>query len=100
MDIKNLISDSASCNVSLQVSSKQLQEFADHIIERTLAKVQADEAAPAAEKLLTIDEVAEMLSVSRVTLWSWRRKGILEAVRVGNLLRYRKSDIEELMAGK
>ena len=49
------------------------------------------------EKYLTVDQVAEMLSVSRVTLWSWDKKGILEAQRFGNLKRYKLSDIEKMM---
>ena len=49
------------------------------------------------EKYLTIDQVCELLSVSRVTLWSWDKKGILESVRVGNLRRYKLSDIEKIM---
>lgn len=49
------------------------------------------------EKYLTIEQVAELLSVSRVTLWHWDKKGILESVRVGNLRRYRLSDIELIM---
>ena len=49
------------------------------------------------EKYLTVDQVAEMLSVSRVTLWSWDKKGILESYRFGNLKRYKLSDIEKMM---
>jgi excisionase family DNA binding protein len=49
------------------------------------------------EKYLTMDQVAEMLSVSRVTLWNWDKKGILESQRFGNLRRYKLSDIEKMM---
>lgn len=48
------------------------------------------------EKYLTIDQTAELLSVSRVTLWNWDKKGILESVRFGNLKRYRLSDIQAI----
>jgi excisionase family DNA binding protein len=48
------------------------------------------------EQYLTVDEVAEILSVSRVTLWSWAKKGILTPVQIGNLKRYRLSEIEKL----
>lgn len=62
---------------------------------KELAKQKPEPKKPI-EKYLTMDETAEMLSVSRVTLWSWDKKGILESVRVGNLRRYRLSDIEKL----
>jgi excisionase family DNA binding protein len=62
---------------------------------KELAK-QPKEEPPTREKFLTVDQVCEILSVSRVTLWSWDRKGILNPVRVGNLKRYRLSEIESL----
>ncbi len=49
------------------------------------------------EKYLTVDQVSELLSVTRTTLWSWDRKGILESCRIGNQKRYRLSDIELIM---
>ena len=49
---------------------------------------------PNDNKLLTTEQAADMLSVSRITLYNWRKKGMLEPVRVGNLLRYRLADIE------
>lgn len=38
-------------------------------------------------KLLTIAEVAEMLRVSRMTVWRWIRSGRLQAYRVGKQYR-------------
>jgi len=40
------------------------------------------------EKYLTVDQVCELLSVTRTTLWSWDRKGILESCRIGNQRAY------------
>ena len=47
-------------------------------------------------KLLTTEQAAELLAVSRITLYNWRKKRVLEPIRVGNLLRYRLSDIENM----
>lgn len=38
-------------------------------------------------KLLTIAEVAEMLKVSRLTVWRWVRTGRLQAYRIGRQYR-------------
>lgn len=41
----------------------------------------------------------EIFSVSRHTLWRWRRAGILPFVTIGGLVRYRRSDVQRLVAG-
>ena len=48
------------------------------------------------EKLLTTNEFCEFLSISRVTLWQWDKKGLTNPVRIGNLKRYRVSDLNSL----
>jgi hypothetical protein len=52
--------------------------------------------SPTPMKYLTTDQVCELLSVSRVSLWSWDKKGITKPIRFGNVKRYRLSDIEAL----
>ena len=44
---------------------------------------------------LTRKEVAEILKVSLVTLSDWNKKGIIKPYRLGNLIRYKRSEIEE-----
>lgn len=46
---------------------------------------------------LTRNEVAEMLSISLVTLYNWRKSNILTAYRMGNLIRYKRQDIENCL---
>lgn len=48
---------------------------------------------PDNSKLLTRQETAELLSVSLVTLWDWTKKDIVPAYRIGNKVRYKKSEI-------
>ena len=43
--------------------------------------------------LLTRDETSKLLSVSLVTLWDWTRKDIIPAYRIGNKVRYKKSEV-------
>lgn len=51
-------------------------------------------------EFITINEAAQLLRVTRPTLWAWDRKGILPVQRIGNVGRYRKSDIDDLLNQK
>ena len=52
------------------------------------------ERAPVAVQLMTTDETAAMLLVSKATLYSWRYKGTgPHAYRIGKGLRYDKADV-------
>jgi excisionase family DNA binding protein len=49
----------------------------------------------APEPLLTPDEVARWLGKPKATLYAWRSRGLgPRGIRVGNLLRYRESEVE------
>ncbi len=88
-------------NVVLQVSSKDLKTFAQDILlgAKSIAMLEA-EAAASADQLLTVDQTAQMLSVSKMTLHRWDKSGILKKVEIGGKRRYRKSDIEKLVGCK
>lgn len=45
------------------------------------------------DTLLTRLETAKLLSVSLVTLWDWTKKDIIPAYRIGNKVRYKKSEV-------
>lgn len=50
------------------------------------------------DKLVSGKKVADMLGISRVTVWRLERAGKLKSVRLSpRLVRYRISDVEELM---
>lgn len=64
----------------------------------TQAKATASQAV-GLDQLLTTNEVARLLRVSRVTLWEWRRKGLVPPpIRVGlNRLRWRAEDVRKYL---
>lgn len=47
--------------------------------------------------LLTLDEVAEELRVTTKTVRNWIGKGHLPAIRVGGVIRVRRSDLVDLL---
>lgn len=52
------------------------------------------------EKLLTIQEVANYLKVSRSTVWRWCNQGKLLAYKAGRGWRVRQSDLEKMLGLK
>lgn len=47
------------------------------------------------EKLLTIGEIAEMCQISPRTVYRWLAEGWLRALRIGNMTRVRRQDLDE-----
>lgn len=72
------------------------------VIEEALHQLinKPDHPPPITEKYLTTEQVCEILSISRVTLWSWQKSGIIQSFKIGSLRRYKQSDIEKLGEGK
>ena len=88
-------------NMVLQLKKEDLKEFANQILlgAKSIAMLEA-EAAATSDQLLSIDEVAKLLSVSKMTLYRWDQNGILKKVEIGGKRRYRKSDIDRLAGCK
>lgn len=52
------------------------------------------------DKLLTTEEAAEILRVSRFTVKLWRQKKMLPFTRIGRRVFHRLSDIEKVIEEK
>jgi excisionase family DNA binding protein len=80
----------------IQFESINAEDFKDEIIKGVVLALKhlilplqkTDE-----DELLTRKETAKMLSVSLVTLGDWNKKNIIQSYRIGNLVRYKKSDV-------
>lgn len=57
---------------------------------KELSKKQNDE-------ILTRQEVADYLKISLVTIHSWNKHGILNPIRMGNRIFYKKQDILDVL---
>ncbi|MFI5329417.1 MAG: helix-turn-helix domain-containing protein [Desulfobaccales bacterium] len=53
----------------------------------------------AQDNLLTPEDVAMRLHISRLTVGNWLRSGKLKGVKVGRLWRVRESDLETFLKG-
>ena len=82
-------------NAILQISAGDLCDFAHRLIESAtdVARLQI-ERANLSKELLTIEEVADMLKVSKMTLSRWNLNGTLQKIEIGGKRRYRHADVE------
>ncbi|WP_010665654.1 helix-turn-helix transcriptional regulator [Marinilabilia salmonicolor] len=95
--IQTLINE-RNLNVSIPVTPKDLQEFATSVAKSVLANYQPKDKDE--EELLTVDEAMALLKISRTALWRWEQKEFLKPVKLGRFVRYRKSDIDNLIRKK
>ncbi len=49
------------------------------------------------DNTLKPDEACKQLGISRATLWRWRKVNYLIPVEIGGTLRYKQSDIDNLL---
>jgi excisionase family DNA binding protein len=85
-------------HVTIQVIGIELLQFADEVALKTAQAVEKrirEENKP--DELLTRQEAAERLRVTLTTLWHWEKKQILVPVKIGNIVRYRKSDVDKTL---
>lgn len=81
----------------VSLTADDLQDLLDSAIDRAKNELLPPLIASSQEKLLTKKEVMKKFGVCDTTLWHWRNKGYLEAVKVGRSVRYRQSDVERVM---
>jgi hypothetical protein len=88
----------AKC-IKIETSLADLMAFGELIYKNAL-KVDRSKMSKKVEEYYTPRQLAALLQVSLVTLWSWDNKGILRPLKIGNAKRYRKSDIEIMLDNK
>lgn len=71
------------------ISAEQLQEVAQAAADKVAAQYEAKRN----DRMCTPIEAAEILHVTKPTLWRWERSGILKPERIGGRVLYRYSDI-------
>ena len=86
-------------SIKIEMSLADLIAFGESI-HRTATEDTKRKTNNNEEEYLTPQQLAALLKVSLVTLWSWDNRGILSPLRIGNIKRYRKSDIENMLFNK
>lgn len=81
----------------LQINAGDLSEFAGEIVSGVINALNNANAKKKMAELFTIDEVATILKVSKMTLHRWDKEGILTKIDIGGQRRYRRPDVEALI---
>lgn len=97
MEVLELLN--SGVNVSITVSSNDLREFANTLVENARRDLETVITDMRAETYPSPDKVAEILNVDKVTLWRWNKKGYLKVVEVGGKRRYKMSDVQRILNG-
>jgi excisionase family DNA binding protein len=86
--------------VKIEVNGLDITALAEKIDNLTNAltgrATKTTETAPE-EKLLSRTETAKMLGVTLPTIIDWGKKVILKCYRIGNRVRYKKSEVMETL---
>lgn len=84
-------------DTELKVSFAMLNKFAEALVGKACNKMQSNIARGVIDPLLTADEVAEKLRVSKRTLSRWNTSKYLQHIEVGGYRRYRTSDVLKII---
>ena len=91
------ISSNSTANIKFEITSEDLRHFSNELISRAVNEVAVALKATNEDKLLTREEVKEMCGVCDTTLWLWNKRNYLKAIKVGNKVRYRFSDVKRIL---
>jgi excisionase family DNA binding protein len=79
------------------VGSEELKQDFKYIVREGFKEFALNFQPVIPPEYLTRQEVARILKVSLVTLSDWNKKKILNPYRLGNLIRYKRSEIEQAL---
>lgn len=85
--------------VIYQLNRDDLKELITQVVQDAIRGLQGNEVKTADDgdnDLMTREEVAKFLGVTKTTLSNWAKLGYLESIHVGRLVRYRRADVEAL----
>jgi len=80
-----------------QLSESDLENVMQRMFKGMLTEATKIAAVKARDMLITPEQAADTLKVSKVTLWRWEKSGYLIPVSIGGKKRYRNSDIAKII---
>lgn len=83
-------------SITISVTGKQLNDFANQILDGARAIYEKDEP----ELYLTRLKTSEILGIDLSTLWRWNKDNYLCPIKVGGKTRYKMSDVKRILEGK
>lgn len=80
-----------------QLSEADLEAVIKRMFTGILAEAKGIARQEVKEMLLTTEQAADTLQISKVTLWRWEKQGYLVPISVGGKKRYKQSDIMRII---
>ena len=99
MDLQSII-ENGSASVTIQITAKDLRDFATHLFEAAVRKAKAEQASADGDEYLSKAEVMELFGVCDTTLWHWSNSHYLKPVKAGRKILYRKRDVMRILSAK
>ena len=86
----------------IQIENINVEDFKNEIIKGVIIAIRGSDnkSQNNEEIILSREEAAKLLSISLVTLWDLTRKDKIAAFRIGNKVRYKKSDVLKALTQK
>lgn len=85
---------------TIEIQDITVDELAEKVADKLLVKIETylnQLSKTKNDELLTRKEVAEYLRISVVTIHSWSKYGILNPIRMGNRMFFKKQDILDVL---
>lgn len=79
--------------ITINLTLTELFQFGEKIAESAAKKVLDNHK----EKLLTKEEVSEMFSISKTTLWRWQRDDLISFRKIGNRVYFPELEIRKMI---
>ena len=98
MEAYNIYTLAKECeNLTLSVKAGELVEAIDYCINKTRSELEQQITDANTETYPSVSKVAEILDVTKSTLWRWQKQGYLVPLEVGGKRRYKMSDVKRIL---
>jgi D-Tyr-tRNAtyr deacylase len=80
----------------LQVQNLEVNELIERFerLEKAINNIRQPEPTKDKTNLLTREQTADLLQVTKVTLWEWTKKGLLQSYKIANKVYYKEHEVK------
>ncbi len=98
--MNNIIELAKNCpDIIVNIRLSDLIEANQFLIKETQASLEKLVTDANTETYPGVDKVAELLGVTKTTLWRWDKGDYLKPVSIGGKRRYKMSDVRRILEG-
>jgi len=91
------LSQQPQASTLLMIDEAVLKRIVADTVRQVMNQAKAEAEAAKEMATLTREEVAELLNVTKPTLWRWEKAGYLIPKKVGKRVLYLRSEVEEMV---